>query len=45
MGKDVADSISGAEFLLIEGMGHNLHPQVWDQVIDAIVKTTRRAQN
>ena len=39
-GEDVAKSIPGAKFLLIEGMGHNYHPQVYSQIINAVVKNT-----
>jgi len=37
-GIDTAEAITGAELLVIEGMGHDLPPKVWDQVIGAIVK-------
>jgi pimeloyl-ACP methyl ester carboxylesterase len=43
-GKDTADAISGAQLLLIEGMGHDL-PHTngpWPQVIDAIAAHTRK---
>ena len=35
-GKDTAESIPGAELLIIEGMGHALPPGSWSQIIDAI---------
>lgn len=35
-GKDTAESIPGAELLIIEGMGHALPPEAWSQIIDAI---------
>jgi len=35
-GKDTAETIPGAELLIIEGMGHALPPEVWPQIIDAI---------
>ena len=35
-GKDTAESIPGAELLIIEGMGHELPPEAWPQIIDAI---------
>ncbi|HEY43770.1 MAG TPA: alpha/beta hydrolase [Anaerolineae bacterium] len=37
-GKDTADAISGAELIIMEGMGHDLPLQLWSQLIDAIVK-------
>lgn len=42
--KDVANSIPDAEFLLIEGMGHNIHPHVYKRVIDRIVANAKRAR-
>lgn len=35
-GKDTAEAIPGAELLIIEGMGHELPPEVWSKTIDAI---------
>jgi pimeloyl-ACP methyl ester carboxylesterase len=37
-GIDTAEAISGAELLIIEGMGHSLPPAVTQRVIDAIVR-------
>ena len=38
-GEDTANSIPGAEFLIIEGMGHTLAiPETWPQMVDAIRK-------
>lgn len=37
-GIDTADSIPGAELMIIEGMGHDLPPAVAPQVIEAIVR-------
>ena len=42
--KDVADSIPGAEMLLIEGMGHNLHPHIYKRVINKIVWNAKRVK-
>ena len=36
-GIDTAEAITGAKLLIIKGMGHDLPPAVWHQVIDAIV--------
>ena len=37
-GIDTADSIPGAELMIIEGMGHSLHPEVAPRIIEAIVR-------
>ena len=42
-GKDTADSIPGAEFVVIEGLGHELPPPAWDRIIDTLVRNTARA--
>jgi pimeloyl-ACP methyl ester carboxylesterase len=41
-GEDTAASIPAAEFMLIEGMGHDLPPQSYGAVIEAIDRTARR---
>jgi pimeloyl-ACP methyl ester carboxylesterase len=41
-GKDTAQAISGAEFLLLEGMGHDLPPQLFQTIVDGIERTARR---
>jgi pimeloyl-ACP methyl ester carboxylesterase len=38
-----AEVIPGAELLVIEGMGHDLPVQVWQQVISAITALAARA--
>jgi pimeloyl-ACP methyl ester carboxylesterase len=42
-GIDTAESIPGAELLLIEGMGHDLPQGAWPRMIDAISRLTGRA--
>jgi pimeloyl-ACP methyl ester carboxylesterase len=43
-GKDTAEAIPGAEFLLIEGMGHDMpHGGAWPRIIDAIAGLTEKA--
>ena len=42
-GKDTAEAISGAEFLIIEGMGHSLPIEVWPKIVDAITKNASKA--
>jgi pimeloyl-ACP methyl ester carboxylesterase len=41
-GKDTAHAISGAEFMLLEGMGHDLPAQLFETVVDGIIRTARR---
>jgi pimeloyl-ACP methyl ester carboxylesterase len=35
-GIDTAESISGAQLMIIEGMGHDLPPDIWPQIVEAI---------
>jgi pimeloyl-ACP methyl ester carboxylesterase len=42
-GRDTAAAIPGAELLLVEGMGHELPPPLYDGVTDAIDRVARRA--
>jgi pimeloyl-ACP methyl ester carboxylesterase len=42
-GTRTADVVPGAELLLVEGMGHDLPVQVWQQVISAITALAARA--
>ena len=37
-GVDTASMIPGAKLLMIQGMGHELPPAVWAQVVEAITK-------
>jgi pimeloyl-ACP methyl ester carboxylesterase len=43
-GRDTAEAIPGAELLVIEGLGHEMPPQVWPRVIDAISRHTEKAE-
>lgn len=43
-GIDTSKNIPGAKLLLIEKMGHSLPPEVWNQVIGAIVENATKAQ-
>jgi pimeloyl-ACP methyl ester carboxylesterase len=36
-GIDTAEAISGADLMIIKGMGHNMPLAVWPQLLDAIV--------
>ena len=42
-GIDTAEAIPGAEVLILEGMGHDLPPVLWPQIVDAISGLTARA--
>lgn len=42
-GIDTHESISGSELMLIEGMGHSLPSELWDQIVDGISALTARA--
>jgi pimeloyl-ACP methyl ester carboxylesterase len=42
-GRDTAASIAGAELRVFAGMGHDLPPQLYDKIIDAIVSVAQRA--
>jgi pimeloyl-ACP methyl ester carboxylesterase len=43
-GQDTAQNIPGAELLIIPGMGHDLPPPLFDQLVDAIVAVAARAK-
>jgi pimeloyl-ACP methyl ester carboxylesterase len=42
-GRATARAIPGARLLMIEGMGHDLPPGVWPQILDAIAENAGRA--
>jgi pimeloyl-ACP methyl ester carboxylesterase len=42
-GRDIAATIRGATLLMIEGMGHDVPPELYDTVIDAMVRNARAA--
>lgn len=41
-GRATAAAIPGAELVLIEGMGHNLPPGVWERIADLIAANVRK---
>ncbi|WP_293679029.1 alpha/beta hydrolase [uncultured Phenylobacterium sp.] len=43
-GKDTADNIPGAELRVIEGMGHDFPPALYDTVIEGILAAVQRAK-
>ncbi|MWB77894.1 alpha/beta fold hydrolase [Pseudooceanicola sp. 216_PA32_1] len=42
-GRDTAANIPGCELVEIDGMGHNLPPQIFDRIIDAMELATLKA--
>jgi len=42
-GKDTAEAIPGSELIIIDGMGHSLPPETWNQISDAIAKNTAKS--
>jgi len=43
-GRATATAIRGAELVLIEGLGHNLPPGLWDRFADHIAEVVRRGE-
>jgi pimeloyl-ACP methyl ester carboxylesterase len=43
-GKDTAENIPGAELRVIEGMGHDLPPALYDTLVDGIMAAVNRAK-
>ena len=41
-GKATAAAVPGASLLLVEGMGHDMPPQVWPRIVDAISELTAK---
>jgi hypothetical protein len=44
-GKDIAANIQNADLLIIEGMGHELPPALYDTVAYAIVQNAHRVSS
>ena len=42
-GKDTAEAIPGSKLIIIDGMGHSLPPETWDQISDAIAENAMKA--
>ena len=43
-GKDTADSIPGAELVIIDGMGHSMPPETWPTIVNAIRKNADKSR-
>lgn len=41
-GRDTAEAIKGAKLMIVEGMGHDLPPEVWPDIQAAIVEHTKQ---
>ncbi len=41
-GRATANAVSGAQLLIVDGMGHDLPPGTWPPIIDAITRLTRQ---
>ncbi|MCA6068648.1 alpha/beta fold hydrolase [Chryseobacterium sp. RG1] len=39
-GKDIADSIPNSEFILIDGMGHSIPPELSEYIMEKIIRNT-----
>jgi len=42
-GEALAETIPGAELLVIDGMGHDLPPSVWPLLVEGVARLSRRA--
>jgi pimeloyl-ACP methyl ester carboxylesterase len=42
-GRATAAAVPGAELVMVPGMGHDLPTGAWPQIVDAIVRTAKRA--
>ena len=42
-GRDTAQSIPGAQLMLLEGVGHTLPREIWPQLMDAVTALTTKA--
>jgi hypothetical protein len=42
-GRATAAAVPGAELLLVDGMGHDLPPEVYSSLVEAITRTAARA--
>ncbi len=43
-GEDTAAAVPGASLVLVEGMGHDMPPEAWGTLVDAITKHTEAAE-
>jgi pimeloyl-ACP methyl ester carboxylesterase len=43
-GQRTAETIAGARFVLLEGMGHDYPPEYWDQIVEVVTAHTGRVR-
>ncbi len=43
-GRATAAAMAGAELVIIEGMGHNLPPGLWERIADHIAAAVRKGE-
>jgi len=43
-GRATAAAIPGAELVLIDGMGHNIPPGLWERIADHIAAVVRKGE-
>jgi pimeloyl-ACP methyl ester carboxylesterase len=44
-GRGVARAITGARFLVVDGMGHDLPEPVWEAIVDALTENFQKAHD
>jgi pimeloyl-ACP methyl ester carboxylesterase len=44
-GKEIATAISGAELLILDGMGHSFHREIMPQIINALVENSNKSRH
>jgi pimeloyl-ACP methyl ester carboxylesterase len=44
-GRATADAIPGARLVMLEGMGHDLPPELWPEIVDAIADNAHAVPN
>jgi pimeloyl-ACP methyl ester carboxylesterase len=42
LGKDTAETVPGAELLVINGMGHDLPRPIWPRIVEAITANEKK---
>ncbi len=44
-GKDVANAVPKADLCVIKGMGHHISMEFVDEIVDCVIKNTRKAKS